>query len=181
MDIIERLPTPFGLVRSGVAPDHPETKARCFASSHACCQDLHACGAAWIATHVLGMLTLMHAAQNVINQFTRLGQDPRVRFLGNVAVNADISLQELRRHYHAVRCCPSFAQLSQHTACIPHACTALILEQETGLHHCLAGDSGVWRREQPAAGHPWRGAGASWQQGLSCTHMHNFLPWLIPF
>ncbi|GLJ30202.1 hypothetical protein SUGI_0597560 [Cryptomeria japonica] len=26
VDIIERLPTPFGLVRSGVAPDHPETK-----------------------------------------------------------------------------------------------------------------------------------------------------------
>lgn len=27
VDIIDRLPTPFGLVRSGVAPDHPETKA----------------------------------------------------------------------------------------------------------------------------------------------------------
>ncbi|KAH7511946.1 hypothetical protein FEM48_Zijuj12G0037700 [Ziziphus jujuba var. spinosa] len=26
VDIIDRLPTPFGLVRSGVAPDHPETK-----------------------------------------------------------------------------------------------------------------------------------------------------------
>lgn len=26
VDILERLPTPFGLVRSGVAPDHPETK-----------------------------------------------------------------------------------------------------------------------------------------------------------
>lgn len=29
VDIIDRLPTPFGLVRSGVAPDHPETKV-CF-------------------------------------------------------------------------------------------------------------------------------------------------------
>lgn len=28
VDIIDRLPTPFGLVRSGVAPDHPETKVR---------------------------------------------------------------------------------------------------------------------------------------------------------
>lgn len=28
IDIIDRLPTPFGLVRSGVAPDHPETKVR---------------------------------------------------------------------------------------------------------------------------------------------------------
>ncbi|XP_062090836.1 NADPH:adrenodoxin oxidoreductase, mitochondrial [Humulus lupulus] len=27
VDIVDRLPTPFGLVRSGVAPDHPETKA----------------------------------------------------------------------------------------------------------------------------------------------------------
>ena len=26
IDILERLPTPFGLVRSGVAPDHPDTK-----------------------------------------------------------------------------------------------------------------------------------------------------------
>ncbi|XP_068643301.1 NADPH:adrenodoxin oxidoreductase, mitochondrial [Aristolochia californica] len=26
IDIIDRLPTPFGLVRTGVAPDHPETK-----------------------------------------------------------------------------------------------------------------------------------------------------------
>lgn len=26
IDIVDRLPTPFGLVRSGVAPDHPETK-----------------------------------------------------------------------------------------------------------------------------------------------------------
>lgn len=28
VDILDRLPTPFGLVRSGVAPDHPETKVR---------------------------------------------------------------------------------------------------------------------------------------------------------
>jgi len=26
VDIIDRLPTPFGLVRSGVAPDHQDTK-----------------------------------------------------------------------------------------------------------------------------------------------------------
>lgn len=29
VDIVDRLPTPFGLVRSGVAPDHPETKKAC--------------------------------------------------------------------------------------------------------------------------------------------------------
>jgi len=27
VDLIERLPTPWGLVRFGVAPDHPEIKA----------------------------------------------------------------------------------------------------------------------------------------------------------
>ncbi len=26
VDVFERLPTPYGLVRSGVAPDHPEVK-----------------------------------------------------------------------------------------------------------------------------------------------------------
>jgi hypothetical protein len=29
VDILDRMPTPFGLVRSGVAPDHPETKVCC--------------------------------------------------------------------------------------------------------------------------------------------------------
>ena len=29
VDILDRLPTPFGLVRSGVAPDHPDTKVPC--------------------------------------------------------------------------------------------------------------------------------------------------------
>ena len=27
VDLIDRLPTPYGLVRSGVAPDHPEVKS----------------------------------------------------------------------------------------------------------------------------------------------------------
>ena len=30
MDILEKLPVPFGLVRFGVAPDHPEVKVRQF-------------------------------------------------------------------------------------------------------------------------------------------------------
>lgn len=28
MDIFDKLPVPFGLVRFGVAPDHPEVKVR---------------------------------------------------------------------------------------------------------------------------------------------------------
>eukprot|EP00878_Enallax_costatus_P014682 GHUV01015358.1.p1 GENE.GHUV01015358.1~~GHUV01015358.1.p1 ORF type:complete len:463 (+),score=138.55 GHUV01015358.1:726-2114(+) len=61
----DRLPTPFGLVRTGVAPDHGDTK-------------------------------------NVTNQFTRIAQDPRVNFFGNVTVGRDVSYQELKQLYSAV-------------------------------------------------------------------------------
>lgn len=41
VDIIDRLPTPFGLVRSGVAPDHPETKKPCNRLSSTNFHELH--------------------------------------------------------------------------------------------------------------------------------------------
>ncbi|KAL8529820.1 hypothetical protein ACS0TY_007033 [Phlomoides rotata] len=65
VDIIDRLPTPFGLVRSGVAPDHPETKI-------------------------------------VINQFSRVAQNERCSFFGNVSLGSSITLAELRDMYNAV-------------------------------------------------------------------------------
>ncbi|XP_063075624.1 NADPH:adrenodoxin oxidoreductase, mitochondrial [Engraulis encrasicolus] len=65
VDVYERLPVPFGLVRFGVAPDHPEVK-------------------------------------NVINTFTQTAQHERCRFLGNVNVGKDVSVEELRQAYHAV-------------------------------------------------------------------------------
>uniref|UniRef100_A0AAG5D8M2 NADPH:adrenodoxin oxidoreductase, mitochondrial n=1 Tax=Anopheles atroparvus TaxID=41427 RepID=A0AAG5D8M2_ANOAO len=65
IDIVEKLPVPFGLVRFGVAPDHPEVK-------------------------------------NVINTFTRTAENPRVRFLGNLSLGKDVTLEELRQRYHAV-------------------------------------------------------------------------------
>lgn len=65
VDIIDRLPTPFGLVRSGVAPDHPETKV-------------------------------------VINQFSRVAQNERCSFYGNISLGSSISLAELREMYNAV-------------------------------------------------------------------------------
>jgi adrenodoxin-NADP+ reductase len=65
VDIYEQLPVPFGLVRFGVAPDHPEVK-------------------------------------NVINTFTKTANSPRLRFVGNVTLGQDLSLQELRDVYHAV-------------------------------------------------------------------------------
>ncbi|KAF6253362.1 hypothetical protein COO60DRAFT_1273754 [Scenedesmus sp. NREL 46B-D3] len=65
MLLLDRLPTPFGLVRTGVAPDHEDTK-------------------------------------NVTNQFTRIAQDPRVNFFGNVNVGRDVTVDEIRKLYNAV-------------------------------------------------------------------------------
>ncbi|VEN39302.1 unnamed protein product [Callosobruchus maculatus] len=65
IDIYERLPVPFGLVRYGVAPDHPEVK-------------------------------------NVINTFTKTAENPNVRFLGNIALGSDVSLEVLQKAYHIV-------------------------------------------------------------------------------
>jgi ferredoxin--NADP+ reductase len=58
VDIIERLPTPYGLVRSGVAPDHQSIKG-------------------------------------VTRIYDKIMADPRVRFLGNVAMGTHISHDEL--------------------------------------------------------------------------------------
>ena len=57
IDLYEKLPVPFGLVRYGVAPDHPEVK-------------------------------------NVEGTFTKVAQDPRVRFLGNVTLGKYIRIPE---------------------------------------------------------------------------------------
>jgi ferredoxin--NADP+ reductase len=65
IDIIEALPTPFGLIRGGVAPDHQGTKR-------------------------------VHRA------FARTARDPRVQFHGNVKLDRDLSLAELREAYDAV-------------------------------------------------------------------------------
>ena len=59
VDIYEKLPVPFGLVRYGVAPDHPDVK-------------------------------------NVEATFTKVAQDPRARFVGNVSLGQDITTKELR-------------------------------------------------------------------------------------
>ena len=34
VDMYEQLPVPYGLVRFGVAPDHPEVKVRCASLAH---------------------------------------------------------------------------------------------------------------------------------------------------
>ncbi|XP_067005903.2 NADPH:adrenodoxin oxidoreductase, mitochondrial [Anabrus simplex] len=80
VDIYERLPVPFGLVRYGVAPDHPEVK-------------------------------------NVINTFTKTAHNPRVRFVGNVALGQDVTVQELKQAYHAV--CFTYGANKDRTLGIP--------------------------------------------------------------
>ncbi len=65
IDIIDALPTPFGLIRGGVAPDHQSTKG-------------------------------------VARAFARTARDARVRFHGNVMLDRDLSLAELREAYDAV-------------------------------------------------------------------------------
>ncbi|SNR40461.1 FAD-dependent oxidoreductase [Blastococcus mobilis] len=65
VDLLDRLPTPFGLVRHGIAPDHPKMRA-------------------------------------IRDTLHRSLEHPLVRFVGNVDVGVDISLEELRRHVDAV-------------------------------------------------------------------------------
>jgi len=65
VDLFERLPAPFGLVRNGVAPDHPKLK-------------------------------------QAIQVYEKIAETPGFGFLGNVTIGRDITVDELRAHYHAV-------------------------------------------------------------------------------
>jgi len=65
VDLFDRLPTPYGLVRGGVAPDHPKIKT-------------------------------------VSRVFAATAARPTFRFLGNVQLGRDLSVEELRRHYHQI-------------------------------------------------------------------------------
>ena len=65
IDLFEHLPAPYGLVRYGVAPDHPRIKG--------------------IITALRGVLD---------------GGD--IRIFGNVHFGTDLTLEDLKRHYHAV-------------------------------------------------------------------------------
>ncbi len=65
IDMYERLPAPYGLVRYGVAPDHPKLK-------------------------------------QAIQVYDTIAQSPQFAFFGNITVGRDVSVEELRRAYHAV-------------------------------------------------------------------------------
>jgi ferredoxin/flavodoxin---NADP+ reductase len=65
LDMLDRLPTPFGLVRLGVAPDHQKIKA-------------------------------------VTAAFDKVAAHPRFRFFGGVELGKDVTVADLRAHYHQI-------------------------------------------------------------------------------
>ena len=65
IDIIERYPVPYGLIRFGVAPDHQSLKA-------------------------------------VSKRYDKVAEEGQVRFVGNVAAGAAVSIEELKGLYDAV-------------------------------------------------------------------------------
>jgi len=65
VDILDRLPVPFGLIRFGVAPDHQSIKA-------------------------------------VAGRYEKVALSDNVRFVGNVTVGKDVSIDELQTLYDAV-------------------------------------------------------------------------------
>ena len=65
IDLFDQLPAPYGLVRYGVAPDHPRIKG------------------------------IINALRDVLDRGD-------IRIFGNVRFGEDITLDDLKRHYHAV-------------------------------------------------------------------------------
>ena len=65
VDLFDRLPTPFGLVRNGVAPDHQKIKS-------------------------------------VTAAFDRIAANPRFRFFGHVELGSDVTVDDLKAHYHQI-------------------------------------------------------------------------------
>jgi len=65
VDMFDRLPTPYGLVRYGVAPDHQEVK-------------------------------------RVTKVYAKTAEHPSVRWFGGVQFGKDLTIEDVRAHYHAV-------------------------------------------------------------------------------
>jgi ferredoxin--NADP+ reductase len=65
IDLVESLPAPYGLIRYGVAPDHPRIKG-------------------------------------IVDSLHEMLDSGRIRFLGNVEVGRDVTMDDLKARYHAV-------------------------------------------------------------------------------
>ena len=65
IDLFDSLPAPYGLIRYGVAPDHPRIKG-------------------------------------IVNSLHEMLDSGNIRFFGNVEFGRDLTLEDVREHYHAV-------------------------------------------------------------------------------
>jgi ferredoxin--NADP+ reductase len=65
IDLFDSLPAPYGLIRYGVAPDHPRIKG-------------------------------------IVNSLHEMLDSGKIRFFGNVVFGKDLTLDDMKRHYHAV-------------------------------------------------------------------------------
>ena len=65
IDLFDSLPAPYGLIRYGVAPDHPRIKG-------------------------------------IVNSLHEMLNDGKIRFYGNVTFGSDLTLEDIKKHYHAV-------------------------------------------------------------------------------
>ncbi|MEN9992500.1 MAG: hypothetical protein RLY83_70 [Actinomycetota bacterium] len=65
IDLFDSLPAPYGLIRYGVAPDHPRIKG-------------------------------------IVNSLHEMLNSGKIRFFGNVEFGKDLTLEDIKRHYHAV-------------------------------------------------------------------------------
>lgn len=65
IDLFDSLPAPYGLIRYGVAPDHPRIKG-------------------------------------IVNSLHEMLAVGTIRFFGNITFGRDLTLDDLRQHYHAV-------------------------------------------------------------------------------
>ena len=65
IDLFDSLPAPYGLIRYGVAPDHPRIKG-------------------------------------IVNSLHEMLAEGSIRFYGNVTFGRDMTLNDIRKHYHAV-------------------------------------------------------------------------------
>ena len=86
VDMYEHLPVPYGLVRFGVAPDHPEVKVE-FSER-------------WDLGNKLRQLL-----QNCEEKFKEVAESPRFNFVGNISIGdhkSALPLRSLLPHYDAI-------------------------------------------------------------------------------
>jgi len=79
IDLFDSLPAPYGLIRYGVAPDHPRIKG--------IVNSLH---------------EMLDASTELSAGTAAFGRRRTIRFIGNVEVGRDIAIDDLRERYDAV-------------------------------------------------------------------------------